>query len=289
MVNRAAIFVTSTQDDLPAKTEAVTTTPLLGFFDGAIGKLYGCLHLPTAATAQPGCIVLSNAIGQEGIRLQRSLRKLARTLCKAGHYVFQFDYYGCGDSEGKCEEGRLGVWLEDVRAACKEAMLRARIEAVALIGVRLGGTLAMQISCELPSIRCVVAWDPIIDGRSYVRAMKREHARTFRMGLINPGWSFPFQRMQEASGFALSRGLINDLMQLRDLPLPKLQSDRVLLITTDEGTTCRRLVQAAACGCDWTILRCPPCAVWCKREQQPLVAANAIREISLWINRALDV
>ena len=107
------------------------------FYFGTAGSLFGCYHAPQGAKRRDSGVVLCNPMGFEYIRAHRAYRQLAIRLSHAGFPVLRFDYYGCGDSGGRSEEGEIGRWQEDISSAIDEIKERAGLERVCLIGMRL--------------------------------------------------------------------------------------------------------------------------------------------------------
>jgi predicted alpha/beta hydrolase len=67
---------------------------------------------------------------------------LSRQLAARGFNVLRFDYYGSGDSAGDDSEMRLSGSCEDIVAAIEELKDICDAKTVALIGLRLGASLA---------------------------------------------------------------------------------------------------------------------------------------------------
>jgi pimeloyl-ACP methyl ester carboxylesterase len=66
---------------------------------------------------------------------------------RAGRAMLRLDYSGCGESDGKFEDGTLDIWRDDVLL-----MLDLLIQGqVVLIGSSMGGWLALLIARALPS------------------------------------------------------------------------------------------------------------------------------------------
>lgn len=61
------------------------------------------------------------------------------------HALVRFDYSGCGESEGRFDEGTLATWLADARAVI-EAHAPGKI---LLVGSSMGGWLALLLAREL--------------------------------------------------------------------------------------------------------------------------------------------
>lgn len=138
-------------------------------FGPAARPLVGRLHLPSGRAT--GSAIICPPWGYENVCAYQSLRSLALRLAGEGLEVLRFDYDGTGASWGhETDPDRFASWTSSVRAAV--AFLGERgFERPVLVGLRLGATLATLIASETP---CggLVAWDPIVDGRRFVRALR---------------------------------------------------------------------------------------------------------------------
>jgi pimeloyl-ACP methyl ester carboxylesterase len=66
---------------------------------------------------------------------------------RAGRAMLRLDYSGCGESDGKFEDGTLDIWRDDVLL-----MIDLLIKGpVVLVGSSMGGWLALLIARALPS------------------------------------------------------------------------------------------------------------------------------------------
>jgi pimeloyl-ACP methyl ester carboxylesterase len=100
---------------------------------------------------------------------------LGRQLAARGFNVLRFDYYGSGDSAGNESEVRLSGWREDIAAAIEELKDISAAKGVALIGLRLGASLAAQIAagCRM-DIAALVLWDPAVSGPEHLEVLEIE-------------------------------------------------------------------------------------------------------------------
>ena len=140
----------------------------LFYFGASERPLFGAYHPPHGAPGKALGIVVCPPLGVEGLRAQRALRQLATMLAKSGIHVLRFDFYGTGDSSGTCEEGSIGLWLEDIDTARQELAEIASIEQLGLVGLRMGGALAALSAAASPDLNRLVLWDPVVDGAAYV-------------------------------------------------------------------------------------------------------------------------
>jgi pimeloyl-ACP methyl ester carboxylesterase len=190
------------------------------FFGTSTHRLFGVYSAARAqgASLSPRAAVLCNPWGPEYQYAHRSMRFLANELCDAGWHVLRFDYYGTGDSAGEAREVSLSDWAEDVGAAVDELRDSSGSAQIALVGLRLGGTLAAQVAHARPSdIPQLVLWEPILSGRAYLRDLRR-----------NSGGS-----AGEIQGFPVSDALLRDLESLELAPCIDSYAGRTLLMVSD--------------------------------------------------------
>lgn len=133
--------------------------------------LYGMLNEPCGDAC--GMALICNPLFEERKSAHRALVETARTLCGAGWRVLRFDYRGCGDSAGAFADASVNDWEDDVAAAAD--VLRAGSDGLpmALLGLRLGGSLALRCA-----VRCradtAALWEPVLNGRHYLQEELRK-------------------------------------------------------------------------------------------------------------------
>jgi pimeloyl-ACP methyl ester carboxylesterase len=113
------------------------------------------------------------------------------------------------------------------------------------VGLRLGGTLAALASSQLPSpVACLVLWDPVTNGRDYIREMQNEHRALLESDFeIRPPFWFRGDEVPghgvgevghgagEVLGFPLPAALSLELQGLDESSLSTVKADRVYLLT----------------------------------------------------------
>ncbi|HEY5089012.1 MAG TPA: alpha/beta hydrolase, partial [Polyangia bacterium] len=88
-------------------------------------------------------MILCNPIGDDLIRAHRAFRHLAEALANSGFPVLRFDFDGTGDSAGdERDPDRVATWRADIKRAAAELRARSGVQALALVGLKLGATLA---------------------------------------------------------------------------------------------------------------------------------------------------
>ncbi|MCE5290200.1 MAG: alpha/beta hydrolase [Nocardiaceae bacterium] len=134
--------------------------------------LLGHVHVP-GDTAR-GAVVLCPPVAKEHIDTYRGLSVAADRLARAGILTLRFDYRGVGDSSGDQHSDTL--WQDWVSSGISavEFMRRWGAETVALVGLRLGAIVAAEVAVktEAASTPQLVLWDPVLSGRSFLRAQK---------------------------------------------------------------------------------------------------------------------
>jgi len=114
--------------------------------------------------------VICPPLGWEGIQCYQSVQLLADELAAAGFHTLRVHYDGTGESLGSDEEpGRVAAWLESVRRAV--AAMASISPRVALIGIRVGATLAGAIAAEI-ELASLVLLEPCVSGAHYSREME---------------------------------------------------------------------------------------------------------------------
>jgi len=126
--------------------------------DGA--ALFGCLHMPVSVPKRNGVVVICGPVGHEYERCHRALRRLSATLAQAGIPSFRFDYRGCGDSDGDVNDTFPAHWLKDADAAIETARKMAKVDHVAVLGLRLGAVIARRAAAHC-NPAALVLWHEI--------------------------------------------------------------------------------------------------------------------------------
>jgi hypothetical protein len=127
------------------------------FYFGPEQALFGLFH----------AVLLCPPLGQDQIRCHRLYRQLAQALAAEGMAVLRFDYYGTGDSAGDSADVDWHRCMADTVIAANELRARSGTDCVVAFGARLGGSMALASAAPARAAG-IVAWDPVLDGLSYV-------------------------------------------------------------------------------------------------------------------------
>jgi uncharacterized protein len=148
-------------------------TPL--YFGTGQRRLFGMLDPAQMRSSQAQAAVICYPWGPEYIFSHRALRYLSRQLAARGFNVLRFDYYGSGDSAGDDSEMRLSGSRDDIVAAIEELKDFCDAKSVALIGLRLGASLAAQIAASRrKDVAALVLWDPAVSGPEHLEVLEME-------------------------------------------------------------------------------------------------------------------
>jgi exosortase A-associated hydrolase 2 len=168
-------------------------------------------------------LVMCDPFAEEKKCAQRVMSEVAWSLAKVGWAVLRFDYRGCGDSEGDFEHFALGHWQEDIIRAVEWVRQRLRPTRWALLGVRLGATLAAQLAEGTLAPDQLILIAPILDGRQYWRENFRRQLIKVKLTAGEEASAEDLRRAAEEEffdlgGWLVTRALRNQLEALSLVP-----------------------------------------------------------------------
>ena len=218
--------------EAPARPEA---PPSPVFFGPDRRVLFGWYHPGASLRTRSRGVVICPPVGYEYVSAHRAIRALAERLATDGFPVLRFDHEGTGDSfDAPSEQGRVRLWIEGIRCAIAEVRSRSGCQAVSLVGLRLGGTLALTAAAELGEIEDLVLWCPCATGRSYVRETKMlAIALATDASDAGPTRSTTDGRI-DAAGFSLAAVTAEALGGLDLGTIARAPAKRVLVIERDD-------------------------------------------------------
>ena len=196
-------------------------------------QLFGCYHFPKSNMSRNCGVILCNSIGDEYIRFHRAYRQLADLLSRSGFPVLRFDYYGCGDSSGECNQGTVEQWLYDVESACTEMRHRSGVRRICLAGLRIGGTLATLAGVATLDIDGIVLWDPVLNGNEYVHQLMTMHNGMLRYAHVQHRPETVDDHYTEILGFRFSNNFLKSIRNINLMEMKDTPCDKLLLIETD--------------------------------------------------------
>lgn len=244
------------------------------FFGTSDAPLYGVYHPPRARSGKHTGVVLCPPFGQEYMRSHRAFRQLALSLAKAGYHVFRFDYRGTGDSWGEGEAFTLAGGIDDTLLAIEELQAMADVDAVVLIGLRLGGAIAAKAVAETDAVTALVLWDPVLEGAPYLAELR---AGGGAADLSNVrGYSLDVALRQELTALRFEEQVpdVDALLLVRDAPTPA--SDRLV-------------AAGRAAGARAEVVESPLPGRWDEVDNwgSAMIPQDAIRSIAGWIEQEI--
>lgn len=156
---------------------------------------------------------------EEMNKSRKMLSDFARIASAMGVAVLLVDLYGTGDSEGELEQATWQQWHQDVVSCLAWLRLNNPNVDIGLLGLRLGATLAVDIFCknEALDISDVVLWQPVINGKQFVRQFLRLRLAASVVGNGTKESAAQLQHILaengtlEVAGYMLNSQLIKDI------------------------------------------------------------------------------
>jgi hypothetical protein len=185
-----------------------------------------------------GAAVICPSMGLEAAYSTRGLRHLAHRLVGAGWAALRIDYAATGDSAGVWTDPHLVAdWLAGVRAGV-EYVRDLGVTRTAVVGLRIGATLAAAELAQGGPVDDFVLWDPCASGRAFLReqtalsAFRRDLATQWGVSQVGESPGSPEcseAGSVEAPGAMFSAATVSDLTP-------------VAISGTDQGLATRELV-----------------------------------------------
>jgi alpha-beta hydrolase superfamily lysophospholipase len=121
----------------------------------------GCFSVLHPGRGKRGALICG-PLSDEALNSYRPLVFLAERLAAAGIPALRLAYYGTGDSAGDDEEPeRFDQWLHSIDAGVAWLREHCGIEAVTLVGHRVGASLAARAACDIDAVDSLVLSSPI--------------------------------------------------------------------------------------------------------------------------------
>lgn len=256
-------------------------------FGPADKTLMGIYHRPVPAAGRTCAVVLCPPIEQEYIRCHRAYRQLAVRLARVGFPVLRFDYFGTGDSAGDVAPSGLAQWTADAAAAIETAKDRSRMKQVVIVGLRLGATLAVQVSSQRSDVAGLVLWEPIVNGRAYVEELMAWHQQKIWYFLSDVQSNVPSSEPTELLGLSLNGTMLPDLRAI-DLLAAHPVGQKVLLIESSSMEIVqqfRATLDKTGIALEYQQVDGP--RVWSDDPDKALVPQAVLQAIVTWVSGAV--
>lgn len=219
-----------------AGAPAARTSPAPGveqsirFLEGPAGDLFCSLHAPVEG-ARAALVMCPPLLADHPFSYRRELL-MAVELARRGVAVWRFHYSGTGYSDGAPEALGLETMVADAR------LVVAAASASSTVPVTVGGTrCGAMVAAALGGDRPLVFWEPVADGRAYLREGFRARmiADGGQLGRRPPTSDALLDELRregriELLGYSLHERLYDDLAGCRLRDLAGSGERRILLI-----------------------------------------------------------
>jgi pimeloyl-ACP methyl ester carboxylesterase len=211
---------------------------------GAVDSSFGFFHAPAPADGDGPAVLICPPFGWEDLCSFRSRRSWAKDLAAHGFPALRIDLPSSGDAPGSpSDPGRVEAWTEAVVAGGLWLREKTARERIAVVGIGLGGFIAVNAVAGGAEIDDLVLWAVPARGDTVVREL-RVFARLNAVEVDpadatgQPGHPEPEPLPDgalEVGGFLLGPetvGALNSL-DLTALELPRRPGRRALLLGRD--------------------------------------------------------
>jgi pimeloyl-ACP methyl ester carboxylesterase len=256
------------------------------FFGPPERRLFGCHHPPRDGLKHELAAVLCYPLGLEYAYSHRAFLHLASRLAGQGFDVGRFDYFGTGDSAGDDDDASLSGWIGDISIAIEETRRAMQRRHIALIGLRLGASLALQSAVQRGDVLHLVLWDPIVDGREYFEQIKIQHQeRLWGHFFDRPTIEQANERPAELLGLKMNDRLIDEITDLNLLAIDTRPARSVLVFDSRGDGSAERLGDhLRSLEVDVVYEHIPGFGIWTEDPDKGLVPHQALQAIVNWMS-----
>ncbi len=145
-----------------------------GYVPSGDGSIYCFVSMPAGRNAHCAAVLLG-PFAEEKKSSLRPLVEMAREMAAAGFTAVRLDFRGTGDASGPSEELSVESMVEDALSAVAFARSECGAKRVALVGLRLGGAVAV-LAAGRARADALVLVEPVVSGAAYVKSLSRQQA-----------------------------------------------------------------------------------------------------------------
>lgn len=199
-----------------------------------------------------GAVVICPSMGLESVYSARALRDLARRLAASRWLAIRVDYAAMGDSAGSWTDPDLvAEWRRGIREAI-EYSRGLGVERVAVVGLRVGATLAAAELGGGDGVDDLVLWDPCATGKAFLREQRALWAflrsQAIEWGLLGEDqvWGVEGavdEESFEAPGLMFSASTVQELEPVAIAPSDRDLAHRELILTREGRKVPRALTE----------------------------------------------
>ena len=180
-------------------------------------------------------VILCSPTGYEEVSCHRTWLRFAEALAHAGMPVLRFDYPDSGDSAGDDQRPeRVEAWITGIISAVDFLRRERGVSEIALVGLRLGATLAVaaahRLSQDGKGVDALALLAPCTSGAGYAKEL-----RALAMLARARGPSQAPQTTLEAGGFYFAPETVQALKALDPAATVGAAAPRVLILDRPEA------------------------------------------------------
>jgi len=158
---------------------------------------------------------------EEMNKCRRMTALMARRIADGRMPVLNPDLTGTGDSDGEFGEATCDIWREDLNACAKWIADQGGYIA-AVIGIRFGALLALELAASLPDCRQIILWQPVLAGETMIKQFLRLRAMagltddpTDRETVADLVEKLNIGNTVEVAGYDISQAMYNSLIHTK--------------------------------------------------------------------------
>ena len=202
------------------------------------GALFFWHHSPPATVRRGAAIVVCPPIGYEYMSAYPTVKILAERLAALGFDVLRIDYDGTGNSTGDYDQpGLAEAWRRSVACAIGEARRLAGSNAVAVVGIRAGGLVALQAVPAIGTVDRLVLWAAFPSGHAYLRELKALAGLHRQLHAYDDGDDVGIN----AAGYVMTEETIASISRWTLDAVATAPAEQILLIDRDDRAPDRKL------------------------------------------------
>ena len=138
-----------------------------------------CIESKNIDQVPSNIIIFCHAFAEEKLWSHRVVVNFCRKLAIGGNHVIRFDFYGHGDSHGDFSNSTIDSMKDNLGDIVKYAKnIYDQDTKVGIVGLRLGANIVIEYVEENKDIDWVVLWEPIVDGKKYIKELLRINMAT---------------------------------------------------------------------------------------------------------------
>lgn len=214
------------------------------FFTNEGQRLAGMLHIPDKTPAP--VVIFCHGFTGHRIEAHRLFVHAAREFCRRGFLALRFDFRGSGESEGLFQSMTVSGEVSDLRAAITwvEKIGEAERNLIGVVGLSLGGVVAILTAAQDNRIRAVATWSAPADlsevARGVLGHVRLEDVKSIGYLDLPSGYRVGYGFVSEA--YSMKHNVLSAVSKISPRPLLIVHGTRDQVVPFDHA---ERLYEAA--------------------------------------------